>query len=196
MKLAVLFLVSLPLFANKQVLEKEILTLWPEAINSINEINSTNIIVDSVATSGKNKQSFNMKAMALHPKSCLKALRKIQRFDLYPEWISFIKKAKYNEQKSLLTLSADHILMPFPMTVEILTKKPKAPGVYQFSFPSGMYKGLKGTYTIKEINHRCLFYAQGEWQGKKSRVPNMILELFTQTLTKIAGKILIRKSSL
>lgn len=193
-KIALILIISSSLCLG-ETLKNNIKKLWPDALNSLDFLKSSQILVNSSVSSTLKNQDFQMKAMLYHPKSCTIALRKISRFELYPQWISFIKSLQFEEQKQLITIHADHTLLPFPMIIHILSKRPTKPGVYDFSFPTGMYKGLKGQYHILDTAERCLFYAHSSWSGAKSKVPDFILELFTESLTKIAGNILIRKSS-
>jgi hypothetical protein len=112
----------------------------------------------------------------------------------YQDWISFIKSSKYSEDRKLFTVKADHTLLPYPMIVHIITERPTKPGAYKFSFPTGMFAGLTGTYTIKDINNRCLIYAESSWEGKKTAIPNLVIELFVEGLSKTGAELLIRKT--
>ena len=140
-----------------------------------------------------NKQQFNMKAMALHPKKCSRILRKLSRLENFSDWVSFIKKSTYQDNSRLFTLRAEHALLPFPMIVHIIVDRPTKQGRYKFMFPTGIFTGLKGHFEIKEFDKRCLFFAKSFWKGKPTKIPNLIIELFSGGLTKMGGDILMRK---
>lgn len=152
------------------------------------------VLADAEVESKKGKQSFSLKAMALHKKKCRKALRKLSRLEEYHEWIDFIKESKYSDKSHLFSLLADHPLLPWPMRIHILVERPTKEGKYPFTFPTGMFRGLTGFFQIQEIEKKCFFYAESNWHGKKTRVPNLIIEIFSETLSKIGGEILMRKS--
>ena len=135
-----------------------------------------------------------MKAVSFHPKTCKKALRKLQLLENYSEWIDFIKISKYNDKTKLLTIFADHMLLPYPMIVHINVERPTKPGIYKFSFPTGIFTGLAGTFHITEINHQCLLFAKSYWSGTPTSIPDLVIELFSEGLAKLGGDILIRKS--
>ncbi len=138
-------------------------------------------------------QEFKLKAAALVPKKCYKAIRVISNFELYSTWISFIKSSSYNPKSRLLTLRADHTLLPYPMIIYIIVDRPTKEGKYPFLFPTGLFDGLKGEFEIKEINNQCVLYAHSYWKGKKTKIPDLIIEVFSETLSKIGGEILMRK---
>src|SRR5690606_421010 len=100
-------------------------------------------------------QKFEMKAMALHNKKCEVPLKKISRLEDFPNLISFLKTSDYDEASKLWTVKADHALLPYPMVVHIIVERPTKEGDYEFIFPSGMFTGLKGKFSIKNINNRC-----------------------------------------
>lgn len=140
------------------------------------------------------RQSFNLKALALHTKNCTKALRKLSMLEEYKNWIGFIKRSDYNEINKLFTLSADHPLLPYPMRIHIIVNRPTKEGLYNFTFPTGLFRGLKGFFEIKEFNNKCLFYASSNWEGRKTKLPDFVIELFSETLSKIGGELLMRKT--
>jgi hypothetical protein len=167
---------------------------WPQTVFTIQDIIQGKIIVSTIVKSSEVNQSLTMQATALHQVSCTKALRKLSLFENYQEWISFISESKYDDTNKRITFKADHLLMPFPMIVHVDIQRPTSSGIYPFLFPTGMYKGLKGQLHVVEIHNRCLFYSTSFWEGPKSKVPDFALELFTKTLTKLAGETLLRIS--
>jgi hypothetical protein len=153
------------------------------------------VLVDSkVETQGK-KQSFEYKAFAIHPKRCSRVLPRLARFENLKEMISFIKTANYNEKHSYLTLKADHVLLPYPMIINIITKRPLKEGIYEFSFPTGLFAGLTGKYIIKEVDKKCTVFARSHWNGPNTRLPDLVIEVFSQSLTTLAFDKILRKTS-
>lgn len=171
---------------------------WKISKNVFKALKRDHVIVDSQVDnqSKLNTQSFSMKAMAYHPKKCSKVIQKLAKFEHYPDMIDFIKDVSYDEKFHLLKVRADHILLPFPMIVHIIMKRPTTEGVYDFIFPTGLFQSLKGTFEIREKDKRCAVFAKSYWSGKHTKIPNFAIELFSETLTKIAVKTLIRKTSL
>ncbi len=171
---------------------------WKISKNTFKALKKEYVIVDSnVENQTKlNTQTFYMKAMAYHPKKCSKVIKKLAKFENYPDMIDFIKSATYDEKFNFLKVRADHTLLPFPMIVHIIMKRPTKEGVYDFIFPTGLFDGLKGTFEIKQVDKRCAVFAKSYWSGKHTKIPNFAIELFSETLTKIAVRTLIRKTSL
>jgi hypothetical protein len=165
---------------------------WKLTKTSLDYLNNGEILAESSVSSADKNQSFDLKAAAVHPKNCTKVLRKLSMLENYDEWISFIKKSDYSDERSLATIKADHVLLPYPMIVHILVKRPTKPGVYPFSFPTGIFKGLSGTFTIDERQGKCMVFSKSHWSGKK-QIPDFVVSIFAETLTKLAGKILFRK---
>ena len=152
------------------------------------------ILTKADVSSFGDKQNFDMQAAAWHKRNCQRVIRKLSQFELYPDWISFIKKLSYNEQTNLLTMHADHPLLPFPMVVHVIVERPSKPGRYPFTFPTGIFRGLKGHFEISQFDKKCFFYAESKWFGDKSKIPDTVIEIFAETLARIGGDILMRKS--
>lgn len=167
---------------------------WNLNKESIKNLENGKIVTDAIVNSNHNVQSFALKASAIHPKSCSKALRKISMFEMYSDWISFINFSHYDEKNKLLTLKANHVLLPYPMLIHIIVDRPTKSGKYPFIFPTGMFKGLTGEFEILKYKNSCLFYAHSNWKGPKTKLPNFVIELFAETLSRIGGEILIRKT--
>jgi hypothetical protein len=146
-----------------------------------------------VVSPGK-KQDFKLNVMALQKVKCSKILRKISMLENYAQWISFIKKSTYSEENKLFTIRANHTLLPYPMLVHILVARPTTPGYYPFMFPTGMFHGMAGHYEIKEFNKKCIFFAESHWNGPATKIPNFVVELFSETLSQMGGEILLRKA--
>lgn len=162
--------------------------------NSIKALEKDKIITEAIVISDQDSQTFTFKAAGYHNKKCNIVLRKLSQLEQYHNWIDFITTSTYNEKSRLYTVSADHSLLPFKMIVYIIVDRPTKEGSYPFSFPISIFKDLKGKFVIKEINNRCALYAESFWHGKKTKIPDLVIELFTETLAKLGAHMLIRKS--
>ncbi len=179
-----LFLFSQAIFAKDVKLIKFYNNHWQITNKSIEYLKKGEILAESSVENHKgNVQSFKINIAALHKRKCSRVLRKLSMYENYSDWISFIKSSKYDEKNKLLTIKADHTLLPFPMIVHIIVERARTEGVYSFSFPTGMFKGLKGKFLIKQHNAGCAFYADSKWIGKHTKIPNFVIELFSETLT-------------
>ena len=177
-------------------LEQFINQNWKINTSQIEYLNQGNIISKAKVESIDEKlQDFTLQGYGIHPKRCNRALRKLSMFEKYSEWVSFIKKSTYKEKSRLLTLKAEHSLLPYPMLIHILVERPTKVGLYKFSFPTGIFTGLKGEFEIRQLpDKRCVLYAHSHWRGKNTKIPNFVIELFSETLSRLGGEILIRKS--
>ena len=167
--------------------------LWKMTDRSIEYLHEGEILADADVESEDKRQEFKMQVAALHPKPCRKILRKLAMFEKFEDWISFIRSSKYNDKNRLWTIRANHTLLPYPMLVHIIVDRPTKPGKYPFVFPTGMFTGLEGHFIIKKHKNKCAFYATSYWQGKHTNLPNFVIELFSETLTKLGGEIVFRK---
>lgn len=167
--------------------------VWNPSMTENEYLQKGKVLALANVTSDAKTQTFHMRAMALHKVKCSKVIRKLAQFENYADWINFIKKSKYQQDINLLTFNADHTLLPFPMIIHIIVERPSKPGKYEFEFPTGLFKGLNGYFEIKDFNKRCLFFGKSYWHGPKTKIPNMIIELFSETLSKMGGETLMRK---
>lgn len=177
-------------------LENSLKDFWKLNSSQKEDILNHSPLVESEVTSEKDSQQFKMRVIHYHPKKCFRVIRTITNFSSYPQWISFVKKSSYNPKSRLLTVIADHTLLPHKMIVHVKMDKPKEPGDYQFMFPTGMFSGLKGQYHIVQTKKGCLFYGNSYWKGKSTGYNNTIIEIFSQTLTRVGLNILKRKANL
>lgn len=167
---------------------------WKLNESSLEYLDSGEVLTEAEVKSGDKTQSFVLNGAGLHKNRCTTVLRKLSMLEKYQDWISFIKSSKYNEKRRLFTVKADHTLLPYPMIVHIIMDRPTKVGVYNFAFPTGMFAGLTGTYTIKDINNHCLIYVESSWSGKKTAIPNLVIELFVEGLSKSGAELLMRKT--
>lgn len=167
---------------------------WKLNQSSLSYLNKGQVLAEADVGSKENNQSFSLNAAGWHNKKCSIVLRKLSMLENYAQWISFVKSSEYHERGKLFTLRADHALLPYPMIVHIIMERPTKPGRYNFTFPTGIFKGLSGHYIIEEREKRCLIYATSSWSGKETGIPNLVIELFVEGLTKKAAEFLIRKT--
>ncbi|MDA8793507.1 hypothetical protein N9N67_09680 [Bacteriovoracaceae bacterium] len=57
----------------------------------------------------------------------------------------------------------------------------------------GLFPGLTGVIYTKQYKKRCLFYLTTKWEGKKT-FNDSLLELMSETLTKLGLKLIFRKT--
>ena len=116
-------------------------------------------------------------------------------FESYTDWIDFVKKSTYHEKSKLFTVKAEHTLLPYPMVVHIIVERPEKIGDYDFYFPTGIFTGLKGKFEIREFDGQCWVYGHSYWEGKHTGIPNLVIEVFSETLSRIGGEILMRRAN-
>jgi hypothetical protein len=189
-----LILLSFASFAQSVDLNQYLSSKWKLSKTHIKYLEKGKVIANSEVDSDSGKQTFDLKAGALHTKKCRKVLRKISRLEDYKNWIGFIKSSSYIKKSHLFTIKADHPLLPYPMIVHIIVERPTKQGKYPFTFPTGMFAGLQGYFEISEFNNRCFFYAESHWHGKETKLPNFVIEIFSETLSRIGGEVLMRKT--
>ncbi len=175
-------------------LEKYLNAKWKLSKTQKKYLEQGQILADATVETIEDKQTFELKVFAYHRKQCRKVLRKISLFESYKDWISFIHYSTYQEKPNLLTFKANHPLLPYPMIIYIITERPSKKGRYPFTFPSGLFGGLKGYFEITEFNNRCLFFARSNWFGQKTKLPDLVIEIFSETLSQLGGEMLLRKT--
>ena len=175
-------------------LEEFFKTKWKLNKAALAHLEQGQVLTEALVKSDDEQQSFSLKAAGWHQKKCSTVLRKLSMLESYKDWISFVKSSDYHEKARLFTVKADHTLLPYPMIVHILMDRPTRPGVYKFKFPTGIFAGLIGKYTIEEKENRCLIYAESSWKGKKTKIPDLVVELFVEGLTKKGAELLMRKT--
>lgn len=190
MKIIFIFFITTNLLAQDL---KPIQKLWPLQESVLKELYEGKIIADTNANTIKDILEFEIKAMALYKNNCKKMLKKFSLLENYPEFISFVKKSSFDENKKLWTLVIDHSLLPFSMLMHILTDRPTKVGIYHYQFPTGFLKDLKGTLYIIDHNNRCLLFSNAFYRGVKTKFPDTLLEFFSKSLLVIGGEYLMRK---
>ena len=189
-----LFLLSDFAWSKKTSLNQYLKNKWKLSKTQSNYLKNGKVLADSDVSSKNGMQTFDLKAAAFHTKKCRKVLRKISRLEDYHKWINFLKSSDYIEKSHLFNLKADHPLLPYPMIVHIIVERPTKQGKYPFTFPTGMFRGLEGFFEIIEFDKKCFFYAESHWKGKETKLPNFVIEIFSETLSRIGGEVLMRKT--
>lgn len=64
------------------------------------------------------KQSLQFFIAGLHPKSCRVALTKLSQYERFSEFLDFVERSQYNEEKKRIRLNMGHTLMPFNMILD------------------------------------------------------------------------------
>ena len=192
--ISLIFIICFSFFSYADDRSKYLDSKWKLSFTQKNYLANSRILADAdVDTDDNNQQTFRLKAMAMHKKTCRKVLRKLSMLENYADWIDFVKRSSYHEKSKLFTLKADHPVLPNPMIVHIIVDRPTKMGRYNFTFPTGMFTGLTGHFEITEFNKNCHFDAESYWKGKKGSIPDLIIEIFAETLSKIGGETLMRK---
>ncbi len=134
----------------------------------------------------KRKQKLDYTLAGLHKKSCSFALTKLSRYEEYKNYLSAVKDSKYDEKKQriFLHLKSDLLNIGFILNFKLprITKE----GTYPFLFDRGFLKGLTGNITVYEHYNRCFLHIKADWEGPHSSYPNLILEMFSSTIGRIA----------
>ena len=140
-------------------------------------------------------QELHFTIAGLHPKSCEYALKKLSLYENYSSFLDFVKESRYDEATQGINFLLSHPLLPYEMRLIFKLPRIEKPGVYPFTFDIGILKNLKGNIYAIEHNKRCLFYTKADWEGAHTNFPNIVFELFSQTLSKLTMERLFRISN-
>lgn len=152
----------------------------------IKRLKKGEIISFAKVSSDKNSQDLKTVVFTLHPKTCEFVLKKLSRYEKFKDYISFVKRSTYNDQKNFLYFYMDHTLMPFPMSLGFNIKRITKPGDYSFVFKSGMLKDLLGVIVVRDIKKQCFLSSRVSWKGVKTKIPDLVFEIMAQTLAEKA----------
>lgn len=140
-------------------------------------------------------QELHFTIAGLHPKSCEYALKKLALYENYSSFLDFVKESKYDEATKGINFLLSHPLLPYDMRLLFKLPRIEKPGVYPFEFDIGILKNLKGNIYAIDHNKRCLFFTKADWEGPHTNFPNIVFELFSQTLSKLTMERLFRISN-
>jgi hypothetical protein len=179
---------------QKPVFE-ELKSFYSPSEGQLEEILKGHVIsVGKVTSPSEKDQKLFLFVAGLHPRNCTRAMRKISFYENYSEYMDFIKKSDYSDEKETVYFVMDHTLLPFAMNLTFKIPRIKKPGVYPFTFEHGFLKDLKGNIIVKDIGKYCLLGLKTDWQGPETRIPNIAFSLFIQTVGKLGLEHLIRVS--
>ncbi len=140
-------------------------------------------------------QELHFTIAGLHPKSCSYALKKLSVYEGYSKFLDFVKISKYSDQNQEIDFLLSHALLPYDMRLVFKLPRIESAGVYPFRFDQGILKDLKGDIYAINHNGRCLFFTRADWIGPHTGFPNIVFELFSQTLSKLSMERLFRVSN-
>lgn len=141
------------------------------------------------------QQKLNFIISGLHPNSCAVALQKLSQYEEYSKYIDFIRLSRYNKKSGRIYLYLEASILPFNMALDFKIPRITKTGTYPFEFDKGFLHGLKGEIQVIDgPNNRCLFFSNARWQGADSGIPDLIFELFTNTLAEKSMEVLFRIS--
>jgi hypothetical protein len=182
--------------AQEKELEEKIKIWWQKETRFTESLKNSEVISWAEAGGEKPQQTLDAKVVGLHPRSCGKGLRKISRYEDYPQHMSFVKEASYIEKEQRVRFLLDHTVLPFPMVLSFRIPRITEPGTTNFTFPDGIFAGLKGTIFVAPIGNRCVYMLRADWRGKHTGMPNIVVSTFAQTIIKMGLEHLVRISSL
>src|SRR5690606_26116288 len=128
----------------------------------------------------------------IHPRNCVRVMRKLSLYENYHSYIDFIKTSTYSEKDQKFTFTVDHVLLPFPMIVSFKIPRITKAGDYKFVFESGFLKDLVGTIIIRDVGKYCLMGLKSDWSGPKTKIPDLVFATFIQTAGKLGLERLMR----
>ena len=186
--------VDLPASFQKPILDELKPFYSPSEGQTEDLLKGTVIPVGKVHSPTEKEQQMMLFVSGIHPRNCTRAMRKLSFYENYSQYMDFIKKSDYNEEKEIVTFVMDHTLLPFPMNLTFKIPRIKKPGVYPFTFDHGFLKDLKGNIAVKDVGKFCLLTLKTDWRGPETKIPNFPFSLFIQTVGKLGLEHLIRVS--
>jgi hypothetical protein len=178
---------------------KNQLEAWGHGQSAIlKKIKQGEIVVESEVKSLDNDQiqSLSFYILGIHPRSCVRALSKISRYEIYHQWLPFLKASEYREKQGRVHFVLDSKLLPTAMVLNFKIPRITRPGTFPFSFDQGFLKGLKGEIEVVKMGRLCVFHTTAKWRGKHSGIPSLAFELFTETLSSKAMSLIFRKTKI
>jgi hypothetical protein len=182
--------------AQEKELEEKIKIWWQQETRFTESLKKGEVISWANVVGEDKQQTMTLKVLGLHPRSCGRGLRKISRYEDYPKHMSFVKTAGYNENTKRVRFQLDHAVLPYPMVLYFEIPRITKPGRIPFMFHDGIFTGFKGTIEVAPVGNRCVYFLRGDWTGKSTGMPNLVVETFAQTIIKMGLEHLIRISSL
>lgn len=156
----------------------------------------TKSIVDDHQETKEKQQSLKFFITGLHSKNCSLALKKLSLFEQYKNLVDFIKESNYDENKNRVYFLLDSKLLPMKMSLSFNIPRIEKPGIYPFSFDQGIFTNLHGKIHAYEYKNKCLIFSEAQWRGKHTGFPNIMVEMFSETLSKISMETMFRLTKL
>jgi hypothetical protein len=179
---------------QKPILEELKPFYAPSEGQSEDLLNGEVISVGKVDSPKDKEQQMMLFVAGIHPRNCVRAMRKLSSYENYSKFIDFIKKSNYDDQKQSVNFVMDHTLLPFPMDLTFKIPRITKAGNYPFIFETGFLKNLKGTIAVKDVGKFCLMSLKADWRGPETKIPNFPFSMFIQTVGKVGLEHLIRIS--
>lgn len=152
------------------------------------------ISVGKVDSPSEKEQQMMLFTSGIHPRNCIRAMRKLSLYENYSQYMDFIKESRYDDQTQKFFFTIDHSLLPYSMEVKFKIPRIKGPGKYPFIFEDGFLKNLKGTIVVGNVGKYCLLGLKADWRGPKTKMPDIVFGTFLQTVGKLGLEHLIRVS--
>jgi hypothetical protein len=156
----------------------------------------TKSVVDDHQEKKEKEQSLRFVITGLHSKSCNLALKKLSLFEQYKNLVDFIKESNYDENKNRVYFLLESKLLPMKMSLAFNIPRIEKPGIYPFSFDQGIFLNLKGKIHAYEYKNKCLIFSEADWRGRHTGFPNLVVEMFSETLSKISMETMFRLTKL
>jgi len=175
-------------------LKKEIKTYISKGEIYANSEVETVVLAKSPGGKVLKGQSLEFKTSGLHTRPCRFALKKLSKYENFKNYLDFVTESHYQDDKKRVNFRLSSKLLPFDMTLDFVLPRITKQGAYPFFFDKGFLTGLQGVIHVSEYKNRCLFYTEANWKGPETKIPDLIFEFFSVTLSKIAMKNLFRIS--
>jgi hypothetical protein len=177
-------------FVGSKALNQEVVKRVDEG-----EVYTKSIVNDHQENKGK-EQSLSFFITGLHSKNCSLALKKLSLFEQYKNLVDFITESNYDENKNRVYFLLESKLLPMKMSLSFNIPRIEKPGVYPFSFDQGIFVNLKGKIHAYDYKNKCLIFSEAQWRGKHTGYPNIMVEMFSETLSKISMETMFRLTKL
>lgn len=176
-------------------ISQEIKPFFPASEGQLEDLLKGDVISEgNVHSPTEKEQQLMLFVSGVHPRNCTRAMRKLSLYENYHQYMDFVKESSYDEINQKIKLTINHTLLPFPMVVSFKIPRITKEGHYPFTFDHGFLKDLKGTIIVKEVGKFCLLGMKTDWRGPDSKLPNIVLGTFLQTVGKLGLEHLIRVS--
>ena len=140
----------------------------------------------------KKEQELKFFITGLHPRACEYSLKKLSHYEDYKNKVDFIKISQYDDKIGKVYFLLDSKFLPMRMSLSFNIPRIEKPGVYDFMFDSGFFNGLKGKIHAYDYKKSCLIFTEAHWRGTHTGFPNLMVEMFSETLSKLSMETMFR----